>query len=131
MPQTKEAQKAFEVIRCNVYCAVGDMKRGLASFRACIAGENLDVACSRWGTCLPWLRRAGAYNVAKDDVEKLAKTDYQKSKVQVLMKVAELKEDVVNGVLDKDSKAAPWSMDYLLIFTVSCMAVVLLTVFLL
>merc|ERR1712039_708369 len=71
-PEGNEAQRATEVLRCQVCCANGDVQEGLAAFNRAIRGEKFKGAYKVWEACSEQLSAAGGFWATRQTLESLA-----------------------------------------------------------
>jgi lipopolysaccharide biosynthesis regulator YciM len=106
-PEDAEKVRAWEALRCQVYCHNGDAKRGLKSLSTAIEGKSFDEACALWANCVGPLKKAGAYDLSKSTVLAMAKDQEEGTqKMEAFEKLAELRDEYHKSV---KAKVSPFS----------------------
>lgn len=87
--------KEFAVLKCQVYCANGDMQNGVKSFNDGIKNEDFENASLAWAMAFPHLKLVDAYDICKAKIDALAEQqpdpEAAKNRVICLESMANLK----------------------------------------
>lgn len=109
-PADEDMKPHYELMRCQVLCENGDMQKGMKALNKAIEGQDFDQACAIWANCLGPIKRAGAYELSKSTLLALATTDAQKSKLDAMEAIVNLKEEVHGISTPADPKWKTYAM---------------------
>eukprot|EP00933_Yihiella_yeosuensis_P065315 TRINITY_DN69040_c0_g1_i1.p1 TRINITY_DN69040_c0_g1~~TRINITY_DN69040_c0_g1_i1.p1 ORF type:complete len:282 (-),score=65.86 TRINITY_DN69040_c0_g1_i1:143-988(-) len=98
-----DSARAWEVLKCQVYCRNGEMQKGLKAFHKAIEDVEFHIAISVWAGCSSHLKKVGAWAVTKTTLVGLAKTDQDKQRIEALEKLAEIKDVYIDEAIEKQT----------------------------
>eukprot|EP00933_Yihiella_yeosuensis_P048250 TRINITY_DN4433_c1_g2_i1.p1 TRINITY_DN4433_c1_g2~~TRINITY_DN4433_c1_g2_i1.p1 ORF type:complete len:282 (+),score=49.45 TRINITY_DN4433_c1_g2_i1:113-958(+) len=70
-PADRSQAVVFEMMACQVYCAVGDTQRAFAAFKRATTGDTFRLVVRKFALVIDDLRHAGCYNAVRGYVAKL------------------------------------------------------------
>lgn len=95
---------AYNVLRCQVYCANNDAQRGLKAFHNAIDGVSFTEASANWAACLEQLKKVGLVEVTRDKMKSLAPSDEEQAKLEAMEKIVEVKNSYKDSLQEPTLK---------------------------